>query len=137
MGFKKFGMFFLLLSVQLHPLLAVLPQTSLPNPLMTIVKSGDKQNIIAVNKRGVGGGGHGGGHVGGGGRGGRGGARGRGNGGGKKSPYVQGGIVVPLYAAGATNHPRISHSRGSNGGTLNYVSLHYLILALFATFFLV
>ncbi|XP_022754093.1 glycine-rich RNA-binding protein 2-like [Durio zibethinus] len=129
-----------------QPLLAVLAQTSLPNPLMTIdfkqeqnvtyknlpetlslmsVKLGDKQNITAVNKRGGGGGGHGGGHIGRGRSGGGGRGRGRGNGGGKKSP------------AGVMNHPRISQSRGSSGGTLNYASLRFLILTFFASSFLV
>ncbi|XP_021278814.1 WAS/WASL-interacting protein family member 1-like [Herrania umbratica] len=153
MGFKNFLVFFLLLSVQFHPLLA-LSQTSLPDPFMTadsnqeqdvteyksvpkrltmLVKLGDNQNITVVNKRGGAAGGHGGGH--GAGRGSVGGARG--SGGGKKSPYTQGGVVIPLYAAGATNHPRVSNSHGSNGGTLSYVPLDYLILAFFASFFLV
>ena len=100
---------------------------------ITSSKLGDKQNITAVNKRGGGAGGHGGGHAGGRGRGGRGGVRGQGNNGGKNSPYRQGGAVVPLHVAGGRN----SHPRGSNGGTLNYISLHYLILAFFASFFLV
>ncbi|XP_022753758.1 uncharacterized protein LOC111302082 isoform X2 [Durio zibethinus] len=120
-SFKQLGLgvLFLLLSLQLHLLLA-LPQNS-----MDAVQLGGKHEIKAVGRRGGGGGDP---------HGSAGGAAGD-NVGGTKSPDGQGGAVIPVYAAGAVNHNRYHHSSGTR--SINCIGSSCLVLTLFTSFFFV
>ncbi|XP_022753757.1 uncharacterized protein LOC111302082 isoform X1 [Durio zibethinus] len=128
-SFKQLGLgvLFLLLSLQLHLLLA-LPQNSMdavPKKLSLAVQLGGKHEIKAVGRRGGGGGDP---------HGSAGGAAGD-NVGGTKSPDGQGGAVIPVYAAGAVNHNRYHHSSGTR--SINCIGSSCLVLTLFTSFFFV
>ncbi|XVE79228.1 hypothetical protein DITRI_Ditri14bG0041000 [Diplodiscus trichospermus] len=131
------GVFYLLLSLQLHLLLA-LPQNSMVADLNhektigrePIVPKHDDMKV-AVGGRGgaVGGRGGGGQH------GSESGAGGD-NGGGTKTPNGQGGGVIPVYAAGAMNHNRDHRQHGSSSGTTScVVGSSCFVLILFTSFF--
>ncbi|XWS73891.1 hypothetical protein CRYUN_Cryun02cG0168100 [Craigia yunnanensis] len=145
LGLQGLGLFFLLLSLQLHLLLALL-QTDLnqekeigrepilvPKKLSIFsIKLGGKHEIKAVRRRGGAVGAHGGEGE----HGNAGDAAGN-NGGGTKSPDGQGGAVIPVYAAGAMNHNRYHHHHGSSSGTINCIGSSFLVLILLISFLFV
>ncbi|XVE59592.1 hypothetical protein DITRI_Ditri05aG0058100 [Diplodiscus trichospermus] len=119
LGFKEVGLlglgvFFLLLSLQLHLLLA-LPPTDLNQE-----KQIGREHKIKVVTRHISGavGSHGGG--------------GYGNAG--NAATDNGGGVIPVYAAGSNKHNRYHRHRGSNSGTINCVSFSCFVLILFVSF---
>ncbi|KAJ9189198.1 hypothetical protein P3X46_000522 [Hevea brasiliensis] len=163
MGFKKLGLFFLVIMIlfQIHLHVHLLHAHPLQNtstaatdfhqePNSTDQKiSRDKgmtgkfevakglQRLVSVNRRGGGGGGHGGGGHGGGHASHSTGSSAHGGKINGHEGYRHGSTVVPLYAAGAmSHHQNNNHQRhGSNEGSQSYAGSSYLVLAALAVIF--
>ncbi|OMP12079.1 hypothetical protein COLO4_03480 [Corchorus olitorius] len=143
MEFKSFGVFILLLCVQLQPLFAS-RQNFLPNldfnqdenitvpkrALMPAKVEDHKQHITTVNRVSVGGMRSGGGRGIGRGGSGSGGGRGLGRGG----SAAAGGFAVGALTGAAGGALAASHINNGAAG-LNYVSLYHLILAFLTSYF--
>ncbi|KAJ9188657.1 hypothetical protein P3X46_000032 [Hevea brasiliensis] len=148
MGFKKLGLFFLVIilfqvHLHAHPLqnntsTATTAFHQEPNATDQKISRAKKmigkfevaegqERLVSVDRRGGGGGGGHGSHS----MGSR--AHGGEVNGNGDTGYRHGATVVPLYAAGAMNHHQNNHrNRGSNEGCPNHAGSSYLVLAALA-----